>query len=210
MNIQHIFESYSKAFINCEDQISFHQAFYRLFALNDGNHFVLHGSAVRYKNKTILFGDDGLSIGKTTASLMLDGEYIADEFVVYYNGTIYPNRFFKPYDKHLGFVEPKKWLNNPVKLDLIVCPSIGDNSISELKGDLKQKALNSTAYAHLIKLKHPGTDRYSIITGSKNKHPIDIGKYLNNYKNFECDIPAYKMTFRKDSNISNLLKGVLW
>lgn len=66
--------------------IGIFQAIFRFisFYSPDNEIFLIHGSAARLGGKTICFGDDGESMGKTLGSVICaaeSGEYLADEFV---------------------------------------------------------------------------------------------------------------------------------
>ena len=204
-----------------------HQAFYRIFALSNNNWKVLHGSAVLVNGKAILFGDDGQSIGKTTASLflkqgLLDSKYIADEFVLYKGGYVYPNSnypihckpssktfmedIFDKYEEYL-LLDENDYALNPTPLGSIVCPKpSGKNKLTRLYGDRAKNALKCTAYSHLVKLHHPEYDRFNVFTGTKEEKAIkNIVKLVSIYPNFD-NIPIYELQLKDPKDLVNILK----
>lgn len=233
--VTELFEAYSEALnkLNLGDRkniILIHQALYRMFALTNKEWYVLHGSAVSINGKAILFGDDGSSIGKTTSSLFLyskgkDTKYVADEFVLYKGGYVYPNRFYpihckessKSYvEQAMGSYEEyllvDRYEDKPIPLKAIVCPKpSGIDKLTRLTDDKAKTALKCTAYAHLIKLLNPDCDRVNIFTGKDNGEEMKcITDLVKGYKDFD-NIPVYEFQIHEPKNIVlNLEKAGLF
>jgi len=224
MQVCDIFENYSQALSsidlgNTDNLILIHQALYRIFALANKEWFVLHGSGVAVDGKGIVFGDDGKSVGKTTQSLQLYKElkdrggnvkYVADEFVLYKNGYIYPNKYcpihnkpsseeyvkrlFGEYREFLTLPE-KEFVDNPVPLHAIVCPTpSGITKLTKLYGENRENALRCTAYSHLVKLHNPTCDRYSLFTGKRESRKIkDVREFVKSYPIPKEKVSVYEL-----------------
>lgn len=199
MDIPDIFEHYTQYILSPDtkdrmDIITLHQALYRLFAFDRNDWAVLHASGLAIDNKSILFGDDGTSVGKTTQTLYLykklkaSNKYpklIGDEFILHKDGYLFANKFYpihnKPssrnlmesiFGKYTEYYLPRveEYIASPVKLQYLICPHIGcDKSYIEriTQPEEIDTILKATFYAHEAKLLNPALDRYSIFTKSK-------------------------------------------
>ncbi len=232
--IKQIFEDYTKIFSkidwnNPESIIVFHQSIYRLFALANSDFKILHGSAtVTPRGLSIIFGDDGRSMGKTTCAYEVarhSKKWISDEFVLYNKGRIFANgeyplhfkegsrNYFKFLNrKFTNWIYPKKekWeIINDVVLDVIVCPVLsGKNTIKRLNQVDADRARRTTAYAHLAKLIYPSLDRLSIFTGNNDQGPTikALGGIADSLNKFNEKIPIYELQFKNFHYIIPLLK----
>ena len=148
----------------------------------------MHGSAVVYRGKTILFADNGRSIGKTLSSLELahlSRQYIADEFIFIETNSLeifsdddIPIHFRQEVRDHFyqhhktavseDFVS-KKFLDwefiKRKKLDLILYVNFSNTSegFVKLSPEIAKKYAMTTLSAHLEKMLNPSLDRFQFI-----------------------------------------------
>jgi hypothetical protein len=199
MDIPEVIEQYTQYILTLNtpektDLITLHQAIYRLFAFEREDWAVLHASGVVVDKKSVLFADDGISVGKTTQTLYLYkrmlaagrcAKLIGDEFILYKNGYLYANRYYpihnKPsakglienlFGKFIEYYLPQvnEYIEKPVKLESIVCPHLNcpTSYLQEVTDPLAfQEILKATFFAHEAKLVNPALDRYSIFTNSR-------------------------------------------
>ena len=237
MEISRIFEEYSKVLKgkyrdSPEDSIFFHQAIYRFFAIDRPDWLVLHGSAISCNGSAIVFGDDGSSLGKTSNSLQAfvdlkrkgyEVKYIADEFLLFHEGNIYPNPFYpihvKPTSKidmenlfgfYTEFLElpEMRYAKEPVMIANILCPKPGEKSLlRQYKGQEAQKALHCTAYAHCMKLLNPSFDRNSLFKAASDIEVKNLKGYTYNSSRNPLQVPIWELQIAEYSDLIDLLEG---
>jgi hypothetical protein len=175
---------------NYYNQVGLLQAFYRFlgFQTIKDDIFLLHGSAVVYKGKTILFADNGRSIGKTLSSLELahlSNQYIADEFIFIdtnlleiFSDDDIPIHFRQEvrnhFSQHHDIVVAEEFILKEVlncefikqkKLDFIVYTNFSKDKegVVKLPSEIAKKYAITTLTAHLEKMLNPALDRFQFI-----------------------------------------------
>ncbi len=168
---------------------------------------LLHAStAVWCKGKTILFGDDGTNVGKTTASVELglkNKGYVSDEFSVYdvVSNTILDfstlpihirdeylanlnNRgiFIDNNPKYRGLYSLGDFgikSNSEAQLSMIVYPKFSLKAKPKVVRLLKNKAkasLDILAFSHMVKFLYPKYDRASWLKKTDSTETFDMKK----------------------------------
>lgn len=182
------------------NKIGLLQAFYRFLGFHsiDHNIFLLHGSALIYNNKAVLFADNGHSTKKTLPSLELafiSKEYIADEFLfldlnsfeifsddnipihirqearnhfVQHHNINTTKEFLLKQSLRFKFIKRRK-------LDFIFYVNFSNNKegIKKLPHRVAAKYAMITLSAHLKKMLNPSLDRFQFITQQDNNFVKD-------------------------------------
>jgi len=178
------------------------------FCTQDKPYLLLHGSTVAMDdNKSILFGDNGRNLGKTSVAVefgLLSRKFIIDEFSFYdvENNQVFgykwaPIHLREQLVKHLNskhnfnfktkvcLVKPSKLgfeLPEENQLSMIIYPDYQPNKKARIKYLSKKKAyknLEILSTSQLVKFLHPHFDRMSWFNQSDVDKIFDIREFCH-------------------------------
>ncbi len=188
---------------NYYNRIGLLQAFYRFlgFQITKDGIFLMHGSAVVYRDKTILFADNGRSMGKTLSSLELahlSRQYVADEFVFIDTNSLeifsdddipihFRQEVREHFSKHHAVVIGEEFVSKEFlswkfikqrKLDFILYVNFSDTEegVVKLSPQIAKKYAMTTLSAHLAKMLDPSLDRFQFIAQQDTANTDDHKK----------------------------------
>jgi len=206
------------------------------FLFVDKPQLLLHAStAVWCEGKTILFGDDGTNVGKTTASIELGLKskgYVSDEFSVYdvvsntvldfsnlnSRGILIDNN-----PKYRGLYSLDDFgikSNSEAQLSMIVYPKFSLKAKPKVVRLSKNRAkanLDILAFSHMAKFLYPKYDRASWLKKTDSTETFDMKKdcrRLASGKKAFADqilqkVTSYSITFQNPSQIVGLVNRVV-